>query len=62
MWRHIEELSVFDWFNMDAILAFTAKLQIVERWLALDEDTGREMFRTLVEELRSSSGGIKFEA
>lgn len=60
MWEHIGELTVFNYFDMDSILAFTAKLNIVERWLKLDAPTGREMFRTLVGEIRSTFKGVEY--
>lgn len=60
MWKQIGEISIFNYFDMDAILAFVAKLKIVDRWLKLDEQTGREMFRTLVGEVRSTFKGVEF--
>ena len=54
MWRKIDEISVFEYFSADAVLAFLAKLSIVERWLRLDENTGRELFRRLVAEIKEN--------
>ncbi len=54
MWRKIDEISVFEYFSADAVLAFLAKLSIVERWLRLDESTGRELFRRLVAEIKEN--------
>lgn len=62
MWEKIDEMTVFDYFDMEAILAFLAKLHIVERWYILDEKTGREMFRRLVDEVRGTFQGVKFDA
>jgi len=54
MWAKAEELTVLDVFNIDVILSFTARLKTSDRWLKLDPETGREMFRSLVSSLRGS--------
>ena len=61
MWEKIDELTLMDVFDIDLILAFIAKLQIVSRWLSLDEQSGREMFRRLVDEVRGSFEGVHYE-
>lgn len=60
-WAKIEELVTFNYFDMDCILAFVARLNIIQRWLRLDEKTGREMFRKLVGDVRSTFKGVEFE-
>ncbi|MBQ0077861.1 MAG: DUF2764 family protein [Bacteroidales bacterium] len=59
MWDKIDELTLMDVFTLDVILAFAAKMQIINRWLSLDEQTGREMFRRLVEEIRNNKKPIE---
>lgn len=59
MWAKIDELTTFDYFDIDAVLGFIAKLHIVSRWLRLDERSGREMFARLVDEVRGSYTGIR---
>ena len=54
MWEKIEDITVMEIFSLDLILAFTAKMKIVDRWLKLDPVTGRELFRKLVEEIRNN--------
>ena len=54
MWERIDELTLMEVFTLDQILGFVAKLQIVARWLRLDPQTGRELFRQLVEEIRNN--------
>ena len=54
MWNHIEEATVHDFFDIDAILAFTAKLKIIDRWEKLDPKTGAELFRRMVSEIRAT--------
>ena len=60
-WKKIDELTVFDYFNLDAILGFLAKLKITDRWLKLDPATGRELFRRFTEEVRATFKGVDFE-
>lgn len=59
MWERIDELTLMEVFTLDQILGFVAKLQIVERWLRLDPQTGRELFRQLVEEIRNNKKSIE---
>lgn len=54
MWKKCEELSLMHVFDIDVILGFTARLQIINRWLRLNPETGRELFRKLVNEIRNS--------
>lgn len=60
-WDKIDALTTFDWFTLEAILGFVAKLHIVARWYALDEQTGREKFRALVDEVRGTFKGVDFK-
>ena len=62
IWGKIDDLTTYDYFDIEAILGFLAKLHIVERWYTLDEQTGREMFRKLVEEVRGTFKGVRYEA
>lgn len=61
MWGEADRLVEMEVFSIDAILAFIAKMQIIGRWLKLDEQTGREMFRKLVNEVRGTFEGVSFE-
>ena len=54
MWARAEELTIMEVFTLDAILGFVARLKIIDRWLKLDPDSGREMFRRLVEQIRNN--------
>ena len=61
MWDKINEITTFDYFDLEAILGFIARLHIIGRWFALDEKTGREMFIRLVNEVRGTFKGVKYE-
>ena len=54
MWHKADELTLWSLFDMSVILAFTAKLKVVERWEKLDPETGQEYFRKLVQEIRAT--------
>ena len=60
VWDKISDINTFDYFDVDAILGFIAKLKIVDRWLQLDESSGREMFRRLVDEVHGTFKGVHF--
>ena len=60
MWAKIDDITTFNYFDIDAILGFIAKLNIVARWYKLDEQTGREMFKKLVDEVRGTFKGVEY--
>lgn len=61
VWDRIDEITTFDYFDIDAILGFLAKLHIAQRWMVLDEESGRAMFRQLTQEVRSTFKGVNYE-
>ncbi len=54
LWNILDEHIFFDYFTVERILAFVLKTFMVERWLLLDKEQGREMFKKLIEELQKS--------
>lgn len=50
-WAKADSLTVFHYFDLTVILGFIARLKIIDRWLKLDEETGRKMFKKLVDEV-----------
>ena len=59
-WDKIDELTLFDYLNFDKILGVVAKMMIIRRWLILDEETGRIMFKKLVDEVRGTFKGVEY--
>ena len=49
VWKKADTLSTFHYFDITAVLAYVTKLHIADRWLILDEEQGRELFRKLVQ-------------
>ena len=60
LWNKVDSLGTFHYFDIEAILAYIAKLHIVNRWLSLDQEVGREQFRRLIKEIRGTYKGVKF--
>ena len=50
-WDYAAELSSFDYFNINAVLSYLVKINIVARWSLLDDKRGREMQERLMTEL-----------
>ncbi|MDD4420753.1 MAG: DUF2764 family protein [Bacteroidales bacterium] len=61
-WGKINEFTSFDFFDIDVILAFLAKGKLVERWNKLDRETGKALFKKLVDEVRGTFKGVEFNA
>ena len=61
-WDKISSITTFNYFDIDAILGIIAKMSIVERWRALDPETGRDMFQRLIDETRGTFGGVNYVA
>ena len=59
-WKEIDGLNLFDYFNVNVLLGYIAKLKIIDRWLSLDERAGREMFKKLVDGIRGTFKEIEF--
>ncbi len=53
-WERLEEYTLFEYFTIEVILAYTIKLDIIFRWIQLDEETGKRLFAKFVGELKSS--------
>ena len=59
-WDKIDELTPFGYLNFDRILGVVVKMMIIRRWLQLDEQTGREMFKRLVDDIRGTFKGVEY--
>ena len=52
-WNMVEEITLFDYFTIEVVLAYTIKLDIAYRWLELGEEEGRQMFKQIINALKS---------
>ena len=50
-WNEAGELVTFDYFDINAVMAYLVKVNMVARWSVLDVRHGREMFERLLAEL-----------
>ena len=53
-WEQLNEYTLFHYFSVEVVLAYILKIQMIYRWMNLDEKTGREMFEQLINELKES--------
>jgi hypothetical protein len=54
LWHILDEITFFNYFTIEKVLAFVQKLFIVERWFELDKEKGQQIFNQLLEELQSN--------
>ncbi len=47
-WNRLDEMTRFDYFDIEALLAYGIKLQIAERWKGLEVGKGTERFDKLL--------------
>ena len=53
-WEYLDENTFFHFFTIEKILAFTIKILLIERWMKLDNKTGKELLDKLIDELITS--------
>jgi hypothetical protein len=53
-WKMIDEITLFEYFTINIVLAYTLKLDIAYRWLLLNEEEGRKFFKQIISDLKAS--------
>ncbi len=53
-WNKASDITIFNYIDIDALLAFVLKAAIVDRWMNLDKAKGEELFKALVTEVRGT--------
>jgi hypothetical protein len=53
-WKWLEDKTFFKYFSIEILFSYLAKLEIIERWISLDPIEGEKVFRTLINDLKSS--------
>lgn len=53
-WKWLEDHTVFHYFSKERIFAYMLKLEMVERWLKMEKETGKAAFSEYVKELVDS--------
>lgn len=52
-WNFLDEHTFFNYFTIEKVLSYIIKLDIVERWIELDNETGRALFNKLIHDIKS---------
>lgn len=58
-WNKVEKIALFNYFDIDAVLAFVVKAFLVNRWIILDKERGVAMFKQLLHECRGEAEYVK---
>jgi len=53
-WSQTDELLTFRYFTIEVLLAYLVRMFMVERWLKLDPEKGREIFRKIISDMEKS--------
>jgi hypothetical protein len=57
-WTWLEEATVHQTFDIENLLVYLLKLEMLERWTALDKETGEQSFRQLAGAMKKSSSNV----
>jgi hypothetical protein len=57
-WEWLEETTVYQTFDMENIIVYLLKLEMMERWATLDKTTGERSFRHLVGAMKKGSDNV----
>jgi hypothetical protein len=52
-WDWLDENTFFNYFTIEKLISYYIKLEMIERWIKLDPETGREFFKKLIKDLES---------
>jgi hypothetical protein len=53
-WNLLDDITFFNYFSIEKVLAFVLKVFLAERWFHLDYEKGQVMFNQLLNEIESS--------
>lgn len=57
-WQWLEDATLFNYFDVEAVLAYYLKTTILHRWDNLTKEHGEQVFRTLLADLKKD---VKFD-
>ncbi|MCC8145957.1 MAG: DUF2764 domain-containing protein, partial [Bacteroidales bacterium] len=52
-WEWLEEHVFLNYFSVERIFAYLVKLELIERWVSLNPESGKKRFREIINTLRS---------
>lgn len=53
-WKWLEDEVFFHYFSIERLFAYLLQLQMIERWLTLNKETGEQMFRSMIKQMKGS--------
>lgn len=53
-WQWLDENTFFHYFTVEKLISQYIKMQCIERWMNLDENVGKELFRKLINDMKNS--------
>ncbi|WP_460023854.1 DUF2764 family protein [Marinifilum fragile] len=53
-WKFLDEQTLFNYFTIENILAYIIKCEMVDRWMKIDDESGKELFTKLIHNLKST--------
>ncbi|MDR1644465.1 MAG: DUF2764 domain-containing protein [Tannerellaceae bacterium] len=57
-WEWLEETTIYQTFDIENLLVYLLKLEIMERWATLDKTSGEQNFRKLVGAMKKGSNNV----
>ncbi|MDF1549979.1 MAG: DUF2764 family protein [Bacteroidales bacterium] len=53
-WKFLDEQTIFNYFTIEKVLSYIIKLEILERWIKLDNETGEVILNKLINDMKTS--------
>jgi hypothetical protein len=53
-WNWLEEKGFFHYFDMEHLFVYLVRLELLERWVHLEKETGKKVFREMISQLQHS--------
>lgn len=53
-WNYLDDNTFFHYFTIEKVLSYVIKMLIIERWIKLDEETGRTLLNKLLNDIKTS--------
>jgi len=54
-WKWLDENTFFKTFDIESVIAYMLRLEMIERWVVLDKAGGEKTFRQLVSAMKQES-------
>ena len=54
-WKWLDEQTFFKVFDIESVIAYMLRIEMIERWIALDKARGDRTFRQLVSDMKRES-------